>query len=137
MKKKVQILMIHGGMTFKNKADYLRFLKTRQISIEKKIKMKNLNLKSDKYRKSRGGYSRFLDIYCDHCGKKNFYLSKRRPGRAQKVISRSNNFGQSSAINFFFEMCSLRSRAWHLLRISKRKTPDISVVRGSDTETYC
>ena len=30
--------MIHGGMTFKNKADYLRFLKTRQISIEKKIK---------------------------------------------------------------------------------------------------
>lgn len=38
MKKKVQILMVHGGMTFKNKADYLRFLKTRPISIEKKIR---------------------------------------------------------------------------------------------------
>lgn len=25
-------------------------------------------LKSDKYRKARGGYSRFLNIYCDHCG---------------------------------------------------------------------
>ena len=38
MKKKTQVFMIHGGMTFKNKADYLRFLKTRPISIEKKIR---------------------------------------------------------------------------------------------------
>ncbi|TSC73696.1 MAG: Uncharacterized protein G01um101444_478 [Parcubacteria group bacterium Gr01-1014_44] len=30
--------MVHGGMTFKNKEDYLHFLKTRQISIEKKIR---------------------------------------------------------------------------------------------------
>ena len=30
--------MIHGGMTFKNKKDYSHFLKTRQISIEKKIR---------------------------------------------------------------------------------------------------
>jgi len=37
MKKKVQILMIHGGMTFKNKRDYLRYLKTRDISIKKKV----------------------------------------------------------------------------------------------------
>lgn len=35
--KKIQILIIHGGMTFKNKKDYLHFLKTRKISIEKKI----------------------------------------------------------------------------------------------------
>jgi predicted alpha/beta hydrolase family esterase len=38
MKKKPQILMIHGGMTFKNRKDYLLFLKTRKISIEKKIR---------------------------------------------------------------------------------------------------
>lgn len=37
MKKKLQILMIHGGMTFKNRKEYVRFLKTRKISIEKKI----------------------------------------------------------------------------------------------------
>lgn len=37
MKNKTQILVIHGGMTFKNKRDYLSFLKTREISIEKKI----------------------------------------------------------------------------------------------------
>lgn len=36
-KKKTQIFIIHGGMTFKNKKDYLHFLKTRKISIEKKI----------------------------------------------------------------------------------------------------
>jgi len=38
MKTKPQILMIHGGMTFKNRKDYLRFLKTREISVEKKIR---------------------------------------------------------------------------------------------------
>ena len=35
-KKKTYILIIHGGMTFKNKRDYLYFLKNREISIEKK-----------------------------------------------------------------------------------------------------
>ncbi len=38
MKKKTQILMIHGGMTFRNKKDYLHYLKTREISIEKRKK---------------------------------------------------------------------------------------------------
>jgi len=36
MKKKIQIFIIHGGMTFKNKKDYLYFLKNRKISIKKK-----------------------------------------------------------------------------------------------------
>lgn len=36
MKIKPQIVIIHGGMTFKNKKDYLRFLKTRPISLEKR-----------------------------------------------------------------------------------------------------
>lgn len=37
MEKKTQIFFIHGGTTFKNKKAYLHFLKTRKISIEKKI----------------------------------------------------------------------------------------------------
>jgi predicted alpha/beta hydrolase family esterase len=41
MKKKTQILYIHGGMTFKNQKDYLHFLKTRKISIEKKVRWYN------------------------------------------------------------------------------------------------
>ena len=38
MGKKVQVFIIHGGMTFKNKKDYLHFLKNRKISIEGKIR---------------------------------------------------------------------------------------------------
>src|SRR3989338_8518960 len=37
MKKRTQVFLIHGGMTFKNKKDYLHFLKTRKISIEPNI----------------------------------------------------------------------------------------------------
>lgn len=36
MKSKVQILIVHGGMTFKNKKDYLDYLKNRRISLKKK-----------------------------------------------------------------------------------------------------
>jgi predicted alpha/beta hydrolase family esterase len=35
---KTQVMFIHGGMTFRNKKDYLDYLKTRSISIKKKIK---------------------------------------------------------------------------------------------------
>jgi predicted alpha/beta hydrolase family esterase len=38
MKKKTQIFFIHGGMTFKNRKDYLHWLKVRKISIEKKVR---------------------------------------------------------------------------------------------------
>ncbi len=48
-KKRTQILIIHGGMTFKSKKDYLHFLKTRKISIEEKIKW------SDDYLKKKLG----------------------------------------------------------------------------------
>lgn len=36
MKNKTQILMIHGGMTFKGRKDYLRYLSTRTVSLENK-----------------------------------------------------------------------------------------------------
>lgn len=38
MKTKTQILMVHGGNTFKNRKDYLNYLKTKEISIKKKIR---------------------------------------------------------------------------------------------------
>lgn len=38
MEKKVQVFIIHGGTTFKNKKDYLHFLKTREVSIEEKVR---------------------------------------------------------------------------------------------------
>ena len=38
MKRKTQIFLVHGGMTFKKRKDYLHFLKIREISIEKKVR---------------------------------------------------------------------------------------------------
>ncbi len=46
MKNKLQILYIHGGETFKNKKDYLNFLKNREISIEEKNKWHGAFLKN-------------------------------------------------------------------------------------------
>lgn len=38
VKKRTQVMFIHGGMTFKNNRDYLHYLRTRSISIKEKIK---------------------------------------------------------------------------------------------------
>jgi predicted alpha/beta hydrolase family esterase len=38
MKTKQQILMIHGGTTFKNQKDYLNYLKNKEIKLDKKPK---------------------------------------------------------------------------------------------------
>ncbi len=45
MKKKNQIFIIHGGMTFKNRGDYLQFLKTKDVSIEEKVRWTDEYLK--------------------------------------------------------------------------------------------
>ena len=48
-KEKTQIFIIHGGEIFKNKKDYLHFLKTRKIRIKEKIRW------SDDYLKKKLG----------------------------------------------------------------------------------
>lgn len=45
-----------------------------------KIKFKN-----DKYKKVRGGYSRLLDISCEHCGHHLFYYQKDGPGILKRM----------------------------------------------------
>lgn len=37
-KQKTQILMIHGGMTFKSRADYIFYLKNREVSLEDRVR---------------------------------------------------------------------------------------------------
>jgi len=44
MKNKKQIFLIHGGATFFKYKDYLKFLETREISLEKKIKWREAYL---------------------------------------------------------------------------------------------
>jgi predicted alpha/beta hydrolase family esterase len=35
--KKIQVLTVHGGMTFKNEKDYLHYLRTKKVSMKKKV----------------------------------------------------------------------------------------------------
>ena len=42
-------------------------------------------LKSDKYRKARGGYSRFLNVLCEHCGAKILVYQKDGPGPLKRL----------------------------------------------------
>lgn len=47
--------------------------------------MVNIKFKSDKYKKSRGGYSRLLDIQCGKCGKHLFLYQKDGPGILKRM----------------------------------------------------
>ncbi|MDP3900578.1 MAG: hypothetical protein Q8Q23_05895 [bacterium] len=42
-------------------------------------------LKNDKYRKSRGGYARFLKVLCESCGEFLFLYQKDGPGHLRRV----------------------------------------------------
>lgn len=42
-------------------------------------------LKSDQYRKARGGYSRFLNIYCNKCKSHVFLYQKDGPGLLKRA----------------------------------------------------
>lgn len=44
-----------------------------------------LKLKNDKYKKSRGGYSRLLDISCSLCGNHICYYQKDGPGILKRM----------------------------------------------------
>lgn len=45
MKKKTQVFLIHGGMTFKNQKDYLYYLRTKKISLKERKKWSDGYLK--------------------------------------------------------------------------------------------
>lgn len=47
--------------------------------------MQKLKFKSDKYKKTRGGYSRLLDISCEKCGTHLFYYQKDGPGMLKRM----------------------------------------------------
>jgi ribosomal protein S27E len=44
-----------------------------------------MKIKSDKYRKARGGYSRFLNVHCEHCGAKILIYQKDGPGPLKRL----------------------------------------------------
>ena len=61
------------------------------------VEMDRIKFKNDKYKKVRGGYSRLLDISCEHCQKHLFFYQKDGPGLLKRMYldriidSRINN----------------------------------------------
>lgn len=49
------------------------------------MKRQQFNLKSDAYRKTRGGYSRFLNIYCSKCKNHILLYQKDGPGPLKRL----------------------------------------------------
>jgi phage FluMu protein Com len=47
--------------------------------------MQKTNLKKDKYREARGGYSRFLEVSCHHCEKVILTYQKDGPGELKRM----------------------------------------------------
>ena len=45
----------------------------------------NRTFKSDKFRKARGGYSRWLDIFCENCGEKILLYQKDGSGTLKRL----------------------------------------------------
>lgn len=44
-----------------------------------------IKFKTDKYRKDRGGYSRFLNVLCEHCGARILIYQKDGPGPLKRL----------------------------------------------------
>ncbi len=61
--------------------------------------MNNLKLKSDKYRKARGGYSRFLNVFCHHCGHKVLMYQKDGPCELKRLYM-DRIFFQKNLLNY-------------------------------------
>ena len=49
------------------------------------MKLKKFQFKSDKYRKKRGGHSRFLHIFCESCEKPILLYQKDGPGQLKRM----------------------------------------------------
>lgn len=47
--------------------------------------MTKIKFINDRYKKSRGGYSRLLDISCEHCQTHLFYYQKDGPGMLKRM----------------------------------------------------
>ena len=58
-----------------------------------------VKFKSDKYRKARGNYSRFLNVLCEHCGAKILVYQKDGPGPLKRLYL-DRIFAPEDLINF-------------------------------------
>ena len=57
----------------------------KRLILRLKCMQKKFVLKNDKYRKTRGGYSRFINIFCHNCKKHLLLYQKDGPGALKRI----------------------------------------------------
>lgn len=69
--------------------------------------MDRIKFKNDKYKKIRGGYSRLLDISCEHCQKHLFFYQKDGPGLLKRMyLDRIIDSGIDTSNNLICQNCN-------------------------------
>ena len=88
-----------------------------------------INLKNDKYRRTRGGHSRLLDVSCAKCSMHLFYYQKDGPGILKRTyLDRviGSKIGKSNLI------CPKCERLLGILIVYKKENrPAIRLFEGS------
>jgi hypothetical protein len=89
-------------------------------------------LKKDTYRKNRGGYSRFCNIFCDSCDAHLSLYQKDGPGELKRMYL-DRIFGQeiSFFVNKDFTCHSCKKIIGTFYMYEKEKRPAIRLYQGS------
>ena len=86
-------------------------------------------LKSDKYRKSRGGYSRFLKIHCEKCNTLVCIYQKDGPGILKRMyVDRIYSSIKSEENNLICPKCN--KTIGHLSIYEKENRPTYFLIPG-------
>lgn len=93
---------------------------------------KKFLLKNDAYRKSRGGYARFLNILCDGCGSHLLLYQKDGPGELKRMyVDRilAPKISSSKKKEFTCRSCKRVIGTFYIYK--KEKRPAIRLYQGS------
>ena len=96
------------------------------------MKKIQFTLKNDKYRKNRGGYARFLNIFCDRCGAHLALYQKDGPGELKRMyIDRilAPKISPDKRSDFICQSC--RKIIGTFYTYKKEKRPAIRLYQGS------
>lgn len=87
-------------------------------------------LKNDQYRKNRGGYSRFLNIFCDSCNAHLVLYQKDGPGELKRMYL-DRIFAPKIKKNSNFKCSSCKKVIGTFYNYKKEDRPAIRLYQGS------
>lgn len=96
---------------------------------------KRFILKNDKFRRARGGYSRFLNIFCDSCGNHLCLYQKDGPGELKRMYT-GRIFAPKTqpSIQQEFTCPSCKKIIGTFYNYKKERRPAIRLYQGSITK---